>query len=301
MNTEDFDFFVRVAHFGSISLAAKEADISVSMASQRIQRLESNLKLRLFYRTTRKLSLTDEARILLEQGFPLLEQFQDLHSQLIQHENTLTGILKVTASATFGHQILTKIIAEFLKLHPHLTLNLDLNDQNVDIIAQSIDVAIRIGHLKDSNLVAKPLTLNPRLLCASPDYLQQFGYPKNLQDLTLHQCLIQNHQHGLTHTWTFIDQANQRQEVRVNGQFITNSGEGIRQAALSGLGISNHSLWHVKADIASGKLVHVLKEHVVEPSQIYAVVSNRKLMPPKVKLFIDFLVDYFKKHSMDEL
>ncbi|WP_296281550.1 LysR family transcriptional regulator [uncultured Acinetobacter sp.] len=297
MNTEDFQFFLRVADLGSISQAAKEANIAVSVESQRIQRLENQLSLKLFYRTTRKLSLTEEAKTLIEQGRPLLDNLQTLTENLKHRDQKLSGSINITASATFGTQILVQVIAEFLKQYPDLLINLDLNDQNVDLIAQGMDIAIRIGKLQDSSLIAKPLCINKRLLCAAPEYLAKFGVPKRLEDLHEHRCIVQRHQQGVTNTWNFLDQgkSNESLNIHVNGYFITNSGEGIRQASLAGLGISNHSFWHVKEDLNSGKLVQVLPDFTVEPTAIYAVIPNKKLISYKVKVFIEYLQDYFKE------
>ncbi|MDR0235071.1 LysR family transcriptional regulator [Acinetobacter sp.] len=299
MNTEDFQFFLRVAELGSISQAAKQANIAVSVASQRIQRLENQLSLRLFYRTTRKLRLTEEALILIEQGQPLLASFQALTENLKQQDQKLSGNINITASASFGVHVLVKVIADFLKLHPELSMNLDLNDQNVDLIAQGMDIAIRIGKLQDSSLIAKPLCINKRLLCAAPEYLQQFGTPHQIEDLALHLCIVQRHQKGVSHTWNFIhpEKSEQLLSVHVQGHFITNAGEGVRQAALSGLGISNHSYWHVQDDLNSGRLVQILPEFIVEPTAIYAVVPDRKLMPNKVKVLIEYLQDHFKNFN----
>lgn len=297
MNTEDFKFFLRVADLGSISQAAKEVNIAVSVASQRIQRLENQLSLKLFYRTTRKLSLTEEAKTLIEQGRPLLDNFQTLTENLKHLDQKLSGSINITASATFGTQILVQVIADFLKQYPDLLINLDLNDQNVDLIAQGMDLAIRIGKLQDSSLIAKRLCINKRLLCAAPEYLTKFGVPKRLEDLHKHRCIVQRHQQGVTNTWNFLDQgkSNESLNIHVNGYFITNSGEGIRQASLAGLGISNHSFWHVKEDLNSGKLVQVLPDFTVEPTAIYAVIPNKKLISYKVKVFIEYLQDYFKE------
>lgn len=244
------------------------------------------------------MSLTDEGRIILEQGLPLIHQFENLVEQLSQSHDQLTGTLKVTASATFGTHILTTVIAEFLKIHPQLKLSLDLNDQNIDIVAQNMDIAIRIGELHDSNLVARPILSNPRLLCASPEYLEKFGMPLNLQDLIQHQCIIQNHQQGLTRIWHFIDQYQRRIDIKIDGKFICNSGEGIRQAALAGLGISNHSMWHVADDLKTGQLIEVLPNFQVQATQIYAVIPNRKLIPHKVNVFIHFVKQYFEDNPI---
>ena len=294
MNIEDFQFFIRVADLGSITQAAKHDNISVSVASQRIQRLEQQLNLRLFHRTTRKLKLTDEGKILLAQGRTWIKQFLTLHESLIVQDQKLTGTLKLTASATFGMQVLTAVIADFSLLYPELKIHLDLNDQNQDLITNSIDLAIRIGKLQDSSLVAKRLTQNSRLLCASPAYLEQFGIPKSIQELQKHRCILQQHAQGLTDTWNFAQADGSTLSVAIEGYFISNSGEAIRQASLKGLGISNHSIWHVEQDLKTGKLIQVLEDFPIQSTAIYAVIADRNYVPAKVRIFLEYLENYFK-------
>lgn len=294
MNTEDFQFFIRVADLGSITQAAKHDNISVSVASQRIQRLEQQLNLRLFHRTTRKLKLTDEGKILLAQGRTWIKQFLTLHESLIVQDQKLTGTLKLTASATFGMQVLTAVIADFSLLYPELKIHLDLNDQNQDLITNSIDLAIRIGKLQDSSLVAKRLTQNNRLLCASPAYLERFGIPKSIQELQKHRCILQQHAQGLTDTWDFAQADGSTLSVAIEGYFISNSGEAIRQASLKGLGISNHSIWHVEQDLKTGKLIQVLEDFPIQSTAIYAVIADRNYVPAKVRIFLEYLENYFK-------
>lgn len=294
MNTEDFQFFIRVADLGSITQAAKHDNISVSVASQRIQRLEQQLNIRLFHRTTRKLKLTDEGKILLAQGRTWIKQFLTLHESLIVQDQKLTGTLKLTASATFGMQVLTAVIADFSLLYPELKIHLDLNDQNQDLIANGIDLAIRIGKLQDSSLVAKRLTQNNRLLCASPAYLERFGIPKSIQELQKHRCILQQHAQGLTDTWDFAQADGSTLSVAIEGYFISNSGEAIRQASLKGLGISNHSIWHVEQDLKTGKLIQVLEDFPIQSTAIYAVIADRNYVPAKVRMFLEYLENYFK-------
>ncbi|WP_109440513.1 LysR family transcriptional regulator [Acinetobacter haemolyticus] len=297
MNTEDFQFFIRVADLGSISKAAQDANISVSVASQKLQRLEQHLQLRLFHRTTRKLTLTEEGRTLLAYGRNWMTDFLNLHESLKVKDHALAGTLRISASATFGTKVLMPIIAEFSHLHPELHIYLDLNDQNIDLIQQGMDLAIRIGQLKSSSLIAKQLSPNPRLLCASPAYLQQYGMPQTLSDLKLHRCILQQHANGLTDQWSFLNKAGETEQIRVEGYFSTNSGEAIRQAALHGLGISNHSFWHVVEDLKTGKLIQVLPDCPVEATAIYAVFPHRELLPPKVQYFLDYLTHYFQHHT----
>ncbi|SPL71482.1 LysR family transcriptional regulator [Acinetobacter stercoris] len=293
MNTEDFHFFIRVADLGSISKAAKQENISVSVASQRIQRLEQSLNLRLFHRTTRKINLTEEGKTLLDHGRKWIDDFSNLKESLQAKDSRLIGTLKITASATFGIQILTPVIAEFSLRYPELKIHLDLNDQNIDLIEHGMDIAIRIGKLRDSSLVAKKLTQNKRLLCAAPEYLDRFGIPQTLQDLKQHRCILQQHEQGLTNIWNFISPKGESLSVVINGYFISNSGEAIRQASLKGLGISNHSVWHVEDDLKSGKLIQVLKDYPIEPTAIYAVIPERSLVPAKVQTFLSYLQNYF--------
>ncbi|ENX52536.1 MULTISPECIES: LysR family transcriptional regulator [Acinetobacter] len=297
MNTEDFQFFIRVADLGSISKAAQDANISVSVASQKLQRLEQNLQLRLFHRTTRKLTLTEEGRALLEHGRHWIADFIHLQESLRLKDQPLTGTLRISTSATFGTQVLMPVIATFSHLHPELKIYLDLNDQNIDLIQQGMDLAIRIGQLKSSSLVAKRLSTNQRLLCASPSYLEKYGQPHSLEELKLHRCILQQHGQGLTDHWHLINAEGQVEQVHVEGYFATNSGEGVRQAALAGLGISNHSIWHVAEDLASGRLVQVLPDYPVETTAIYAVFPHRELIAPKVQRFLDYLIDYFEQRE----
>ena len=296
MNTTDFQFFVRVAALGSISQAAKEAHLSVSVASQKIQRLEQDLQLRLFHRSTRKLHLTTEGEYLLKQGQPLLAEFWHLHESLCQGKHELTGRLNITAPSSFGNHVLIHVLADFQKQHPQLQLCLDLNDQNVDLVATGMDAAIRIGILKDSSLIAKPLSTNPRLLCASPEYVQQHGEPLTPADLIQHRCLLQQHSHGLTNKWSLFTAKNTMEPVSVQGYFVCNSGEAIRQACLHGMGIGNFSLWHVTDDLAQGRLQSVLTSHTVEPSTLYLLYPARHLLPLKVQLLSEFLQAHFQHH-----
>ena len=293
MNTTDFQFFVRVAALGSISQAAKEAHLSVSVASQKIQRLEQDLQLRLFHRTTRKLHLTSEGEYLLEQGQPLLAEFWHLHEGLCQGKHELTGRLNITAPSSFGNHVLIRALADFQKQHPQLQLCIDLNDQNVDLVATGMDAAIRIGILKDSSLISKPLSANPRLLCAAPKYVQQYGEPLTPADLIQHLCLLQQHSYGLTNKWSLFTVKNTIEPVSVQGYFVSNSGEAIRQACLHGMGIGNFSLWHVAEDLAQGRLQAVLTDHTVEPSTIYLLYPARKLLPLKVQFLSEFLQEHF--------
>ena len=226
----------------------------------------------------------------------MLAEFWQLHEGLCQGKQELTGRLNITAPSSFGNHVLIHALADFQKQHPQLQLCIDLNDQNVDLVATGMDAAIRIGILKDSSLIAKPLSANPRLLCAAPEYVQQHGVPQTPADLIQHRCLLQQHSHGLTNKWSLFTAKNTIEPVSVQGYFVSNSGEAIRQACLHGMGIGNFSLWHVTDDLAQGRLQSVLTSHTVEPSTLYLLYPVRHLLPLKVQLLSEFLQAHFQHH-----
>ena len=289
----DIALFLRVLDLGSISAAARGLDLSVAVASQRLKRLERDLGVRLLHRTTRRLHATPEGAALAEQGRPLVEDLEALTGGLRQAAQEITGTLRVTASASFGRQYLSPLLPEFLALHPHVNLSINLTDQMVDLVSAGYDMAIRIGALDDSSLVARKLAVNHRVLCASPDYLRRHGAPQRPQELADHECVLLVGSHGRQDVWRFGDGAGGEIAVRVRGRVETNYGELVRDSAVAGMGIAVHSSWHVCNDLREGRLVQVLPDYPLADSGIYAVMPQRRLMPPRVRAFGDFLAERF--------
>ncbi len=186
----DLTLFLRVLDLGSISAAARSLDLSVAVASQRLKRLERGLGVRLLHRTTRQLRPTPEGIALAEQGRSLVEELDVLTSSLRSDAKSIAGTLRVTIPASFGRQYISPLLTEFMTRHPRLRLHIDLSDQMRDLVGEGLDLAIRIGTLKDSELVATRLTSNRRVLCASPAYLRRHGTPKKPEDLAKHECLL---------------------------------------------------------------------------------------------------------------
>lgn len=184
---DDIALFLRVLDLGSISAAARGSDLSVAVASQRLKRLERDLGVRLLHRTTRQLHATPEGVALAEQGRPLIEDLQALTGNLRQAGTQVAGTLRVTMSAAFGQQYISPLLPEFLALHPRVRLSVNLSDQLLDLIAVGFDLAIRVGTLDDSSLVARKLANNRRVLCASPAYLRRHGYPRTPAELATHE------------------------------------------------------------------------------------------------------------------
>jgi len=289
----DISLFLRVLDLGSISAAARSLDLSVAVASARLQRLERDLGVRLLHRTTRKLRPTAEGATLAQQGRALVEDLEALTCDLRQTSRGVAGTLRVTTSATFGRQYLSPLLPAFLAQHPGVSVSMDLNDQVLDLVSAGFDLAIRIGALDDSNLVARKLATNRRVLCASPEYLRRHGAPKTPADLARHNCLMLVGRNGKQDVWKLTDGTGKEIAVRVSGRIESNQGELLRDAAVAGLGVAQHSTWHVWDDLRTGRLQVVLPDYPITDTGIYAVMPQRRLVPPRVRAFVDFLAQCF--------
>jgi len=287
----DLSLFLRVLDLGSISAAARSLDLSVAVASQRLKRLERDLGVRLLHRTTRQLHATPEGAALAAQGRVLVEDLEALTGGLRQSATDVAGTLRVTMPASFGRQYISPILPEFMARHPRVKLSVNLNDQLLDLVGSGFDLGIRVGALGDSALVAQRLTNNRRVLCASPDYLRRHGHPRTPADLAKHECLLLVGSLGRQDIWRFTDRKGQEIVQRVQGRFESNLGELLRDAALAGLGIALHSTWHVCDDLCAGRLQVLLPEYPIADTGIHAVMPQRRLVPPRVRAFVDFMAE----------
>ena len=288
---DDLALFLRVLDQGSISAAARQLDLSPAVASQRLARLEQTLGVRLLHRTTRRLHPTAEGMALAEQGRGLVDDLDTLFGSLQAANTDVAGTLRITTSATFGRLYLSPLLAEFMTQHPQLRVSVDLTDQVVDLVSDGFDLAIRIGALADSSLVAKRLAENQRVLVASPEYLARRGTPQTPKDLAEHDCLILTGAQGRQDHWVLGDGRGGEVRVRVQGRLESNLGELLRDAAVAGEGIATHSLWHIADDLKAGRLVTVLPEYPLAPTGIWAVMPQRRLVPPRVSRFVDFMAE----------
>ena len=289
----DLALFLRVLDQGSITAAAHSLDLSVAVASQRLKRLEKDLGVRLLHRTTRRLHPTPEGAALAQQGRVLVEELESLGSGLREAASEIAGTLRFTMSASFGRQYVSPLLPAFLARHPKLRLSVHLSDHVVDLVSEGFDLAIRIGALEDSRLVARGIAPNRRVLCASPDYLRRRGMPAVPQDLVRHDCLLLFGSNGRQDVWRLGTPEGGEVAVRVQGRFESNFGEVLRDASLAGEGIVVHSLWHIADDLRAGRLRVVLPDYPLPTTAISAVMPQRSLVPPRVRAFTDFLVDQF--------
>ncbi|MEH0885467.1 LysR family transcriptional regulator [Enterobacter sp. UNJFSC 003] len=285
MRLEDVEVFVEAIRAGSLAGAARRLSMSAMAATRSLSNLEAELGVRLVHRTTRSLSPTSDGEIFLPHAHALLEDKINALADLFPDGSHLTGRLRITASAAFGRKIIAPMLPDFMRQHSSLLVDLLATDEQIDIVGHGIDVALRIAPLRDNRLVAHRLCDNPRDLCASANYLAEYGYPKTLSDLATHSCLTTS---DTTH-WTFRYGV-QRARQKVSGRFSANSIEAIYEACLGGMGIANLSRWYVEPAFATDQLKRiVLKDAQPEDLAVWAVYPTSRLIPAKVRKFVDAL------------
>jgi len=281
----DVALFVRAALLANVSAAGREFGVSAAVASARIAQLEKLLGARLLHRTTRRISLTQDGEVFMTRAEALLDAAAAARASVGRARAAPQGRLRVSMPSSFGRQHVSPVIGEFLRRYPGVSVDLRLTDQMVDLVDAGIDVAIRIGVLKDSSLVARRLALNRRVLCASPAYLAARGTPHHPSDLARHECLILSEQRD----WRFVTPAGPL-NVRVSGRLVTDNGEVIRDALLAGFGIALKSTWDVAPYLRSGALVSVLDSYpLADAVALWAVYPSRAFVPPRTLAFIDFV------------
>ncbi len=281
--------FVAVVECGSFSLAAEKLGVTKSAISKRITQLEDELGTRLLNRTTRKLSLTEAGKRYYDHVSQVLSIAQQGMDAVTELQGEPKGKLKITAPMSFGVLYIAPIIAEFLEHFPKITIDLQLEDQMVDLIEGEFDLAIRIGNLPISNLVAKRLANCKSILCASTSYIERNGTPQKPADLIDHNCLVYSYFRGGSE-WTFEYQRNEF-KVIPKGNFVVNNSEAIRRALIEGLGIGQLPTFLVSKDILSGKLTSIMTSYTLPEHAVYAVFPERKHLPHKVRAFMEFVAD----------
>ena len=284
--------FVDVAQRGSLSAAAREEGITPAMVGRRIDQLEERLGVKLFKRSTRKVTLTPEGSTFYEDCHRVLEELGSAEDALTAGAKSAAGRLIVTAPTAFGRKHIAPHLPAFLTAHPNLAVQLHLSERLVDLKNERFDLAIRIADLKSADLVAVKLARNHRLVCASPAYLRRAGQPSTLADLAHHNCLVTRHDDAVADSWSFRDGA-KAVTVKVSGNLQCDDGEVLTRWALAGEGLALRSAWEVSEEVKRGRLVSVLDDFAVPGNNIYAVFPERRLLPAKVRFFIDHLKKVF--------
>jgi DNA-binding transcriptional LysR family regulator len=286
--------FVRVVDTGNFSAVAREQHTSQSAVSKQIQALEAQVGARLLVRSTRSHSLTEAGQLYYDRCLQALDTLEAGRLEVHRAEHEISGSLRVAAPAAFGRLHIVPRLPAFYERYPRLRIQLQLDDSFVDLVAAGIDVAFRVGELKDSRLIARRIGTAHRAALASPDYLSRHGEPASPDELAHHNCLVYS---GLAtpHDWEFADPEGRLHAVRVDGNFESNSSEAIRQAVCEGLGISFSTLWVYGDDIRAGRVAAVLTRYRARPLPLNVVYQPTRRPSLKVKSFVDHFAEAFNQ------
>lgn len=280
--------FVAVATRGSLSAAAQHEGVAPAVIGRRIDALEARLGVKLMVRTTRRIALTFEGSAFLEDCQRLLRDWHDAEASVSAGGVKASGHLRVTAPAGFGRRHVAPLVPAFVAAHPDVSVSLDLSDRLVDIVNEGIDLAVRIGTLDDSSLVAIPLADNQRVVVASPAYLARRGTPAHPDELQHHACLTFGSAGSQSRGWLFTIE-DRVVPVRVGGPLECNDGAVLHAWSLDGHGLAWRSMWEVAGELEAGRLVTVLDAFRAPPSAIHALFPQRRHLPLRVRMFIDHL------------
>lgn len=285
---KQIETFVAVATKGSLTAAAQAEGVAPAIIGRRMDALEARLGVKLLLRTTRRISLTHEGSAFLEDCQRLIADFNNAEASVSAGGVKASGHLRVTAPAGFGRRHVAPLVPGFLDLHPDVSLSLNLSDRVVDLVNEGFDCAVRVGDLPDSSLVSVRLADNRRLCVATPAYLQRAGTPRHPSELMRHACLTLSSDASQTRGWAFVVEGTATY-LRPGARLDCSDGQVLHEWCLQGLGLAWRSTWEVEHDIAAGRLVSVLDEFAAPPNGIYAVFAQRKHLPLRLRLWIDFI------------
>lgn len=286
--------FVRVVETGSFSAVAREMDMTQPTVSKQLAALESRLKTRLLNRSTRQLSLTEAGSSYYESCKRILDEVREAEGNLGTLQGKVAGTLRLNTSIALGQMYVAPIAIRFQKVHPEVEIDLQLQDRFVDLVEEGVDIAIRVGRLTDSSLVARRLGRARRITVATPGYLKKHGTPRVPADLVNHNCILY-HYLSTGNEWIF-EAPEGEIRVKVSGTFKANNGDAIAQAVFADLGIAIAPEWIVHDALASGKIRSILTDFAPTPLDINAVFPSARHISTKVRSFVDFLQAEFANY-----
>ncbi len=275
--------FVAVAEAESFTLAAKKLGISTAQVSRQIGALEKRLAIKLFYRTTRKVTITESGQIYYNHCRQVLDGLSEAERAITDLQSTPKGKLAMTAPVTYGETKIAPLVNDFVARFPELEVSLLLTNRMINLVSEGYDLAIRLGQLEDSSMIAKRLASRTHHVCASPDYLGRNGIPHSLSELDQHNCLL-----GTLDYWRFQDGSKVRQ-ARVSGSIRCNNGPSLLDAALKSIGIVQLPDYYVRDHLKSGRLVSLLEQFRIEDDGVWAIYPHNLHLSPKVRLMLDHL------------
>ncbi|OBU18886.1 LysR family transcriptional regulator [Photobacterium aquimaris] len=277
--------FVAVAETESFTAASKRLGISTAQVSRQVSALENRLNTKLFYRTTRKVSLTEEGNVYYQHCRQVLDGLEDAERAISNLRGKPQGLIKLTAPVTYGEKYIMPLVNDFMLQYPEVEVAIDMTNRQVDLVEGSFDLAIRLGRLTSSSMMAKRLTSRTMYVCASPAYLQKFGIPHSLSELRQHNCLIGNYDH-----WRFQESGKEK-SIRVSGTLNCNSGYGLRDAVIKGIGLAQLPDYYIDKDLESGAIVPILTNYQEPDEGIWALYPHNRHLSPKVRMLVDYLAE----------
>jgi len=284
----DIAVFVQVVESGSFTVAAERLDISKSVVSKYVTRLEEQLGARLLNRTTRRLSLTEVGRVFYERSRAGLADIKEAKDEVSRLQSEPRGTLRINAPMSFGILHIAPALPEFLKLYPDVTVDMNLEDKKVNVIGGGFDISVRISELPDSSLVARRLAPCRHTIVATPAYLERYGTPRKPEDLLDHNIITYRYQESSLE-WHFKAPDNKLTHVSVSGSMKMNNSLAIREALLKGAGITRTPTFVIGRDIQEGRLVKLFRDYEIFEMTIFLVYPQKRYLSPKVRAFIDFM------------
>ncbi|MDO6445533.1 LysR family transcriptional regulator [Colwellia sp. 1_MG-2023] len=277
--------FVFVAENESFTLASKKMAISTAQVSRQISALEKRLNTKLFYRTTRKVSLTEEGRVFYQHCRSVLDGLDAAERAITNLQSKPHGKIKLTAPVTYGEQQILPLVNNFISQYEDVEVSAYLSNRQVDLLEDGYDLAIRLGKLSDSSMIAKKLGKRTIYVCASPCYLEKYGMPHSISELSHHSCLL-----GTNDYWHFKESGREK-SVRVTGKLRYNNGYGLTDAALKDLGVVQLPDYYVQPYIKSGELVPLLENYRAPDEGIWALYPQNRHLSPKIRMLVDYLAE----------
>lgn len=301
---EDMALLVAVAEAGGLSAAGRRLSLSPATMTARLKAMEERYQTRLFHRSTRAITLTNAGEDFYHAARRVLEEARHAESLLTQKEGVLSGDIRLSAPSDFGRQYLSPAIVDFTRRHPEVTFSVYLGERVEDLVANRLDMSIRVGNLPDSSLAIRHIRPNHRVLVASTDYLAARGMPASPEALHHHRCLALERHGVVMNEWRF-EEAGKEQVIRVTPAMVCDDGALLRQWALSGAGIAGKSWWDVKRDVEEGRLQVLFADRFTGFSRLdrkevglQFVFPQRKLQPPQVSAFMAFFIDWLEESSL---
>lgn len=286
--------FAKVVEEGSFSSAARSLKLTPSAVSKQIARLEDRLGVRLLNRTTRRLSATEEGAAFYQRAARILSDIDEAEAAVTQLHAAPRGTLRINCGIAFGKHQITPLMPEFLARYPELRIELTLTDSVSDLVEEGQDVAVRFGPLQDSSMVARQLAVSRRAIVAAPEYFATHGTPRHPSDLAAHNCLTFSNMPHLNE-WIFKIGEGEEYRVKAEGNFTASNGETIHEMVLAGLGVARLAEFLVEPEVQEGKLQRVLQPFYRDIEvPINAVYPTRRHLSPKVRAFVDFLIEKFQ-------